>query len=170
MDEKRCMLRHMLAAIAYRTQKALRDAPSEFADFRPAPGVRTPHQLILHMTGVLGYARTFFVGGKWHPKICDSFESEIERLHKVLDSLKNHIEQGTPFIDMTPERMLQGQLSDAMTHVGQIAMLRRLFGSAVPPENFIMAHIDGGNVGPDQALPASPDEEWYDAEGNIEAR
>ena len=170
MDDKQHMLRHMLGSIAYRTQKSLRGAPSGFASFRPANGVRTPHQLVFHMTNVLGYARTFFVGGEWHPEMCADFQSEVERLHEMLGSLKNHIEQETPLIDMTPERMLQGQLSDAMSHVGQLAMLRRLFGSAVPPENFIMAHVDGGNTGQEQALPASPDEKWYDAEGNLEKK
>jgi len=170
MDEKRYMLRHMLGAIAYRLQKALRDAPSGFAGFRAGPGVRTPHQLLLHITSVLGYARTFFVGGVWHPEMCEDFQAEVERLHEILGSLKRHIEDDTPLRDLTPERMLQGQLSDAMSHVGQLAMLRRLFGSAVPPENFIMADIDGGNVGPDQAFPVSPDDEWYDAEGNPEVK
>ena len=59
---------------------------------------------------------------------------------------------------MTPERLLQGPLSDAMTHAGQLAMLRRLVGSPVPPENFIVAEIDGARLGPEQADPVSPDE------------
>ncbi len=165
MDDKRFMLRHMLGALAYRTQKAIRDAPSDFANFRPAPGVRTPHQLIFHMTNVLGYARTFFIGGKWGPEIHESFEEEVTRFHEMLGSLKEHLEEGTPFQDMTPERMLQGQLSDAMTHAGQLAMLRRFFGLPVPPENFIMAKVDGENIGPNQAPPESPDRVWHDAEG-----
>ena len=104
MDDKRYMLRHMLGTIAYRLQKALRDAPSGFADFRAGPGVRTPHQLILHITSVLGYARTFFIGGEWHPKMCADLQSEVERLHKILGSLKDHIEGETPLKDLTPER------------------------------------------------------------------
>ena len=67
MDEKRGLLRHFLAALAYRTQKALREAPAGFGDFRAADGVRTPAELIRHMTSVLGYARTFFVGGQYRP-------------------------------------------------------------------------------------------------------
>lgn len=165
MDDKRMMLRHFLGAIAYRTQKALRDSPPEFAGFRAAAGVRTPHQIVYHMSNVLGYARTFFVGGEWKPEIRDSFNSEIEEFHKILDSLKTHLEQGTPFQNTTPEKMLQGPFSDAMSHAGQLAMLRRLFGSAVPPENFIMAKIGGDNVSQTQAEPVSPDREWFDAEG-----
>ena len=132
MDDKRYMLRHMLAAIAYRTQKALRCAPSDFAGFRPASGVRTPHQLIFHMTNVLENARTFFVGGEWHPEMCADFQLEVARLHDILNSLKDHIEQGTPLNNLTPERMLQGQLSDAMSHVGPLATLT--LSVAVTPE------------------------------------
>jgi len=165
MDAKRMILRHFLGAIAYRAQKALRDAPPEFASFRAAPGVRTPHQIVFHMTNVLGYARTFFVGGKFRPKIKGNFNLEIEEFHRILDSLKTHLEQGTPFQGTTPERMLQGPFSDAMSHAGQLAMLRRLFGSPVPPENFITASIQGDNVGRNQAEPVCLDSEWFDAEG-----
>jgi hypothetical protein len=63
MEDKQKLLRHFLAALAYRTQKALRDAPADFGSFRVADGIRTPSQLVCHMTSVLGYARTFFVGG-----------------------------------------------------------------------------------------------------------
>jgi hypothetical protein len=65
--------------------------------------------------------------------------------------------------DMTAPRLLQGPFSDAMTHAGQLAMLRRLAGSPVAPENFIVAAIDAENAGPDQAQPVSPDEVWPEA-------
>ncbi|MFQ5890584.1 MAG: DinB family protein [Gemmatimonadota bacterium] len=163
MDDKRLLLKHFLASIAYRTQKALREAPPEYATFRVAPKVRTPHELLLHMTSVLGYARTFFVGGTWRPKKLDSFEAEVRRFHEILEDLGRHLDAGTPFRDTTPERMLQGPFADAMTHAGQLAMLRRLAGSPVPPENFIMAAIDPRNLGPDQPPPVNPDEEWPEA-------
>jgi len=165
MDEKRKILRHFLAALAYRTQKALRDAPADFADFRAAPGIRTPHELVYHITGVLGYARTFFIGGKWWPEKKTTFHDEVLRFHEMLASLARHLDDGTPFQGTSPEKMLQGPFSDAMTHTGQLAMLRRFYGSPVAPENFIMAAIDADNIFPNQPQPASPDKEWYDAEG-----
>ena len=76
MDEKRELLRHFLAALAYRTQKALRDAPPEFGTFRAAEGVRTPRELLRHMTSVLGYARTFFVGGQYRPLPLPTLQAE----------------------------------------------------------------------------------------------
>ena len=165
MDHKRQMLRHFLAALAYRTQKALRNAPSDFSSFRVAPGVRTPHQIVLHMTSVLGYALTFFIGGTWRPQQMEDLDAEVLRFHEILQDLSRHLEMETPFQGTTPEKMLQGPFSDAMTHAGQLAMLRRLYGSPVPPENFIVAAVDAANPGPDQPAPASPDKEWRDAEG-----
>ncbi len=163
MDARRAMLRHFLAALAYRTQKALRGAPPEFADFRAAPKVRTPHELLLHMDSVLGYARTFFVGGEYRPEAMPTFAEEVARFHRKLESLARHLESGAPLRGTTPERLLQGPFADAMTHAGQLAMLRRLAGSPVPPENFIVADISPDNLGPDQPPPVSPDGEWPEA-------
>jgi hypothetical protein len=160
MDEKRVLLKHFLAALAYRTQKALRDAPPEFADFRAAPQVRTPHELIRHMDSVLGYSRTFFLGSAYRPPTFPDFPAAIEHFHEVLTDVARHIEVGTELHGITPEVLLQGPFSDAMTHAGQLALLRRLSGSPVPPESFIFADITPNNLGPDQALPRSPDKDW----------
>jgi len=164
MDAKREMLRHELAAIAYRTRKALRDAPAEFGDLRVAAGVRTPRELLRHMSGVLGYARTFFTGGTYRPAPLATLEEELERLHELLASLSEHFAADS-FERMSPEAFLQGPLSDAMTHAGQLAMLRRLAGSPVPPENFLFADIDADNVGPNQPDPVAPDDEWHTPDG-----
>ena len=163
MDDKRHMLHHFLAAIAYRTQKALRDAPASFADFDAGAKVRTPHWLVLHMDSVLGYALTHFEGGRYWPDRLPDFDAEILRFHGKLEKLAHHLEAGTPFQGITPERMLQGPFSDVMTHAGQLAMLRRLSGSPVPPENFIFADVSPENLGPNQPAPVSPDEEWPEA-------
>ena len=163
MDEKRQMLHHFLAALAYRTQKALRGAPPSFADFEAGNRVRTPHEIILHMDSVLGYARTYFEGGRYRPQRVADFEVQVEGFHQVLESLADHLKARTPLRDTTPERMLQGPFSDAMTHAGQLALLRRLSGSPVAPENFIVAKISSDRLGPDQPRPASPDEVWPEA-------
>jgi hypothetical protein len=160
MDEKRALLRHFLAALAYRTQKALRDAPPEFADFRAAPQVRTPHELIRHMDSVLGYSRTYFLGGSYQPPTFREFSAAIAHFHEILADVARHIELGTPLHNITPEILLQGPFSDAMTHAGQLALLRRLSGSPVPPENFIFADITPENLSPNQPQPRSPDKDW----------
>src|SRR4051812_36272264 len=127
MNDKQSLLRHFLAALAYRTQKALRGAPTGFGDFRAAAGVRTPAELVRHMTSVLGYSRTFFVGGQYRPEPRPSLGEEIIRFHGMVEDLARHIKNGTPLLEgLTEEQLLQGPFSDAMTHAGQLAMLRRL--------------------------------------------
>lgn len=165
MDEKSQLLRHFLGALAYRTQKALRGAPEPFSSFRAGSKVRTPLELIRHMESVLGYARTMFIGGHYTPEPLPDFHSEVLRFHRTLEDLAQHLERGTPLQGITPEQLLQGPFSDAMTHAGQLAMLRRLSGSPVPPENFVYAHIHHENLGPNQPAPARPDDlapDWYD--------
>ena len=164
MDEQRRVLHHFLAALAYRAQKALRDAPGDFGSFQAGKGVRTPAGLVRHMTSVLGYARTFFVGGTYRPDPLPSLQEEIARFHEMVQDLARHVRAGTPLLEgMTLERLLQGPFSDAMTHVGQLAMLRRLAGVPVAPENFVFAEISTERLGPDQAEPARPDSIWPEA-------
>jgi hypothetical protein len=164
MDDKRAMLRHFLAALAYRTQKALRDAPPGFGEFGAGAEVRTPRELVRHMTSVLGYARTHFVGGTYRPEPLPDLAAEIARFHEMLADLARHLDAATPLAgEVTPERLLQGPFADAMTHAGQLAMLRRLFGAPVAPENFIVADVSPRRLGPDQPLPVGPDAEWPEA-------
>jgi hypothetical protein len=164
MDDKRAMLRHFLAALAYRTQKALRGAPPDFADFHAGGQVRTPQEMLRHMTSVLGYARTHFIGGSYRAEPLPDLSAEVKRFHEMLEDLARHLDAGTPLRgEITPERLLQGPFSDAMTHTGQLAMLRRLFGAPVAPENFIAADVSGQRLGPDQPMPVSPDAEWPEA-------
>ena len=163
--EKRAIMAHFLAAVAYRTQKALQGAPESFANFRAREGVRTPHELIQHMTSVLGYARTFFVGGNWRPERLPTFDAEIHRFHEILESLRDHLLSDEPLREVSFEQLLQGPLADAMTHAGQLALLRRLHGHPVPPENFVYADISSTNVGPNQPPPARPDKEWKEPKG-----
>ncbi len=162
MDQKQTLLHHFLAALAYRTQKALRGAPAEFASFRAAAKVRTPHELIRHMDNVLGYSRTFFIGGSYRAPEFPEFQAAIAHFHETLADVARHIEDGAELREASPEILLQGPFSDAMTHAGQLALLRRLAGSPVPPENFVFAEIKTANFGPDQPLPACPDEVWLE--------
>jgi hypothetical protein len=163
MDDKRAMLRHFLAALAYRTQKALRDAPSGFGDFSAGERTRTPRDLVRHMTSVLGYARTYFVGGRYWPEELPDLASEVERFHAMIADVAGRLEREEPLIGITPEQLLQGPFADAMTHAGQLALLRRLAGAPVPPENFIVADIRPDRLGPEQPPPVSPDAEWPEA-------
>jgi hypothetical protein len=162
VDRERALLRHFLAAIAYRAQKALREAPERFATFAAGHQVRTPAELVRHMTAVLGYARTFFVGGSYpfKPDPLPTFGDEVRRFHEMLEAVGDLVTQGAPLKDVSIEQLLQGPFSDVMTHVGQLALLRRLADDPIPPENFVYAEIRRDRLGPEQAMPARPDKEW----------
>src|SRR5229473_4297505 len=94
MDDRRKLLRHFLATLAYRTQKALRGAPESFGSFRVAEKVRTPHELVHHMDSLMGYARTFFIGGEYKQEMLPDFKAEILRLHATFEDLARHLEIG----------------------------------------------------------------------------
>ena len=160
MTESRRLLQHFLAALAYRTQKALRGAPGAFAEFRAGTHLRTPHELLWHMTGVIGYARTMLHGGAFAPPRLATFADEVARFHELLAALRDDFGDDVLEARITDEQFLQGPLADAMTHAGQLAMLRRLAGAPIPSENFIFADITVANVGPRQADPRAPDGWW----------
>jgi hypothetical protein len=123
---------------------------------------RPPQELLRHMSSVLGYARTYFTGGSYYPEAFDSMEAEVARFHGMIEDLAAHLDKGTPLRGITEEQLLHGPFADAMTHAGQLALLRRLAGVPVPPENFIFAEIGGDRLGSDQAEPARPDSVWTD--------
>ena len=157
---EREVLQHYLASIAYHAQKAIRGAPPEFWHFSAGNKVRTPEELLRHMTSVMGYARTYLIGGSYWPNALPTPEAEIDRFHEVLEDLSRLLEVGTPLKEISERQLLQGPFSDVMTHIGQMSLLRRLFGSPVPPENFIYADISAERLGREQAEPRRPDADW----------
>lgn len=164
MDRDRQLLRHFLAAIAYRTQKALRDAPDHYPTFSAGNRVRTPLELIRHMTSLMGYVRTFFAGGSYpvKPDPLPTFKEEVARFHEMLEAV-GALLAGDAACSMTTEQLFQGPFADTMTHVGQLAMLRRLADAPVAPENFIYADIRAERLAADQPPPARPDPRWPEA-------
>lgn len=110
---------HFLAALAYRTQKALRGAPATFADFRAGVNVRTPHELLLHMSGVIGYARTFVHGGAFRPPRLATLADAAARLHDTLAALHTDLLDDCLSATIRDEQFLQGPLVDAMLPAGQ---------------------------------------------------
>ena len=167
MTETRALLQHFLAALAYRTQKALRDAPDSFADFRAGPTTRTPKELVWHLTGVVGYARTMFHGGRFTPSEVPTFADEVARFHETLAGLSADFANDSLAARISDQQFLQGPLSDAMTHAGQLAMLRRLAGSPVASENFIFARVRADNVTANQPAPEAPDQWWRPEDGHL---
>lgn len=162
MNHSQALLRHFLGAIAYRTAKALRDAPPTYATFEAGAQSRTPRQLVRHMSGVINYAIALVHEPRPTLADCETYEAEVERFFAMLRELAARL-QNANVSDTDAERLLQGPLSDAMTHAGQLAFLRRLSGSPIPPEDFHQAAIDPSRLGLDQVAPRSPDREWPEA-------
>jgi hypothetical protein len=150
-------LRHFLASIAYHASKAIKDAPGEYPELEAGMGVRSPRCILHHVTGVLSYADSFYVHYDTTRFPLKPWVGEVEHFYATLSSLDESLLTRTP-LGVTELQILQGPFSDAMAHVGQLLMLRRLAGSPVTSENFIYADIRAGVVGPDQPDPVAPDE------------
>jgi hypothetical protein len=147
------MLRHTLATLAYRGGKAVRGAPPEFGDFEAGPQTRTPGQILAHVGDLLDWALCLADGRhEWHESKPLPWDQEVARFFRGLKALDDRLGSGKP-LGFPAERLFQGPIADALTHVGQIAMLRRMAGHPVRGENYFKAEIAAGRVGSEQAAP-----------------
>ena len=152
-DPKRELLRHIVATLAYRGGKALRGAPEGCAGFRASEKTRTPGQILAHIGDLLDWALSMAKGHEeWRDAPPLSWEKEVARFFAALQVFDAYLESGRP-LSSPAEQIFQGPIADALSHVGQIAMLRRLAGAPVKGENYFRAGITTGRVGPDQAAP-----------------
>lgn len=152
-DAKREMLRHTLATLAYRGGKAVRDAPEGFAGFSACEGARTPAQILAHVGDLLDWALSLARGEqRWRDSAPLPWDEEVARFFKGLAEFDAQLASGEPLAS-TPEALFQGPVADALTHVGQIALLRRMAGAPVRGENYFKAEIRAGRVGAEQAAP-----------------
>lgn len=150
-DPKRELLRHTLATLAYRGAKTLRDAPATFTDFSGAG--RTPVQILAHLGDLLDWALSMADGTRqWHESKPLPWNQEAERFFAALKKFDDYVASVQP-LQAPVERLFQGPVADALTHVGQLAMMRRLAGAPIKAENYFVAAIETGRVGADQAPP-----------------
>lgn len=151
-DPKRELLRHTLATLAYRGAKAVREAPPEFAAFHGAE--RTPGQILSHIGDLLDWALSMAEGKqRWQDSKPLPWDQEVERFFAGLKAFDDYLASEKP-LAAPEERLFQGPIADALTHVGQIAMLRRLAGAPLKGENFFVAEVMLGRVGAEQTAPA----------------
>jgi hypothetical protein len=152
-DPKRELLRHALATVAYRGGKTLRCAPPEFAEFRLDEVGRTPAQILAHMGDLFDWALSIAEGNqKWNNSAPLSWDEEVKRFHMALKAFDDYLASGEP-LHASAESLLQGPVADALTHIGQLAMLRRVAGAKMKGENYYRAEIVVGRVGEEQASP-----------------
>ncbi len=147
------LLRHTLATIAYRGAKVLQDAPDSFANFRAAETTRTPAQILAHLGDLFDWALSMAKGQPaWHDSQPLPWHDEIERFFASLRSFDDYL-AGDELLHASPERLFQGPVADALNHIGQLAMLRRMAGNPIKGENYFLADISRGRVGRDQPKP-----------------
>jgi hypothetical protein len=152
-DPKRELLRHALATVAYRGGKAVRKAPEGFSMFHPDEGVRAPGQILAHIGDLMDWGLSMANGKpEWHDSKPLPWEQEVERFFKTLKNFDDYLASSEP-LEVPVEKLFQGPVADALTHIGQIAILRRLAGEPIKAENYFKAEITVGRVGAEQTAP-----------------
>jgi hypothetical protein len=152
-ETERQLLRHILATLAYRTGKVLRDAPNEFADFRASETSRTPAQILAHMGDLMDWCLSIVSGDqRWKNSQPLAWPEEINRFFAALESLDAYLASEQP-LHVAAGKLFQGGIADALTHTGQLAMLRRMAGCPMRGENYYGADIVPGRVGLEQSTP-----------------
>jgi hypothetical protein len=147
------MLRHTVATLAYRGGKALRGAPPGFSEFRVGDSTRTPGQILAHIGDLLDWGLSLAKGKHvWRNSEPRSWEEDSARFFEALEAFDKQLASKTP-LGCTTEKLFQGPVADALTHIGQISMLRRLASAPVRAENYFRADIEAGRVGAKQAAP-----------------
>jgi hypothetical protein len=150
---KRELLRHSLATLAYRGGKAVHDSPAEFAAVRAGDSTRTAVQILAHIGDLMDWALWLAKGEHRYVEAGPgAWNDEVGRFFHALSGFDDFLASDAP-LACPAERLFQGPIADALTHVGQIATLRRLAGSPVRGENYFKAEIAVGRVGPEQAPP-----------------
>jgi hypothetical protein len=149
----RQMIRHTVATLVYRATKTLAKAPAGFEAFRAKPASRTPAEIVAHMGDLFDWALSMARGNEvWHDSPAHEWHREVDRWYAAVREFDTYLADAS-MIACPLERLFQGPIADALTHVGQLAMLRSLFGAPIGGENYYRAEIGIGRVGPDQAAP-----------------
>lgn len=154
------LLRHTLATLAYRAAKTMRGAPASYADFRPGPTSKSPVQIVAHMGDLFDWGLTMAREGKprWNDSTPLPWDEECARFFRTLKALDDYLASGEPVrFELTV--IFQGPIADALTHTGQLAMLRRLSGAPMKGESYAKGEIVIGRVGAEQT-PANPKYEF----------
>lgn len=152
-DPARQLLRHAVATVAYRGGKTLRGAPESFATFTLGDSPRTSANILAHMGDLFDWALSMARGeAAWRDSQPLAWNAEVARFFIALKKFDDYLASPQP-LHSPPEGLFQGPIADALTHIGQLAMLRRLAGCPIKGENYFKAEIAAGRVGADQSSP-----------------
>ncbi len=149
-DGARQLLRHTLATVAYRASKAVRNPPPRFGKFRASASSRSAVEIVAHMGDLFDWALSMATGNQiWHDSVVMKWSPEVDRFFASLSKFDAYLASDAPVLCST-ERLFRGPIADALTHTGQLTMMRRLAGGPVRGENYARAHIRTGQTGLDQ--------------------
>jgi hypothetical protein len=152
-DASRDLLRHTIATLAYRASKAFRGAPEDFAEFHASETSRTPGEILAPMGNLFDWALSIAKGKQeWHDSPSLPWADGVKRFFAALELFDAYLATEQPLV-AAAGKLFQGPVADALMHVGQIAMLRRLAGSPIRGENYFQAAMTAGRVGAEQAAP-----------------
>lgn len=154
MKGEREALRHLLATIAYRGGKVLRDAPPGFGGVSAGAGTRTAVEILAHVGDLFDWGLALAADGehRWSDTRSADWDAQVRRFFAGLAAVDAHLASSEP-LARSAARLMQGPFADALTHIGQLAMLRRVAGSPVRGENYFKAHIEAGRIGLEQEAP-----------------
>jgi len=147
-------LRHAVATLAYRAAKMLRDTPPGFETLRCCPKCRTAGEIVGHLGDLIEWAERAACGDTtWVVAPPASWDASVVRLFAALSALDERL-TSQERLGCSAEKMFQGPIADALTHVGQLATLRRIAGAPIRGESYVKSDIAAGRVGPEQTPPA----------------
>ncbi len=153
MDEKRALLRHTVATVAYRGGKAVRGVPASFASYSGDNSTRTAAKILAHVGDLYDWALSQARGAEaWHDSTPLDWDREVDRFFTTLQQFDAFLASEAP-LAVSHEKLFQGAIADSLAHIGQLAMLRRLGGAKMKSENYSKADIVAGRVGSDQTPP-----------------
>ncbi len=146
LDSKREVLRHLVATVAYRGGLAVTDAPEGFARFRAHETTRTPGEILAHIGDLLEGSLQLVKGNFVHiASMPLPWQEEVARFFSAVKELDAYLASDGP-LAFPVEKLVQGPVGDALTHVGQIVMLRRMAGSPIRVEGYFTAEIVAGEI------------------------
>jgi hypothetical protein len=153
-DPARWLARHALATLAYRASKAVRNAPADFGSFRIGPTTRTPNEILAHMGDLMEWALTMAQDRtQWRETPVLAWAGNVDRLFSAITRFDEFL-AGTAEMDtQILLRLFQGPIADALTHTGQLTMLRRLAESPIKGESYQRALIAVGQTTVEQPPP-----------------
>ena len=169
-ESTRAVLRQLVATLAYRAAKVLRDAPAGFGETRVGPSARTPVQIVAHLGDLMAWAVRLARGEfRWAAEGSDDWNREVTRFFEGLAALDRALASGESLsgpVEKPVDKLIQGPLADALTHVGQLAMLRGMAGAPIRPESYARAEIVAGRVGVDQVAAVAE----FDGDASVRRR